>query len=194
LVASSDDLFELGGFSVGEIGVALAIFFDEGDQVVLGPDCGLNRVANGGVIFAEITDGAVIGAALASESDGLEVFGAGVFEAATEASMARTGLAKVTWSSAAGGSRAGRTPGVRDALLAPTADPALPDVGRSFFRAGEEEELRAAWSRASIRRWRQQSVPHSGFFLQNAFRPKSSDSPPGLQDFGLIEVRDLSSV
>jgi hypothetical protein len=102
LVASSDDLFELGGFSVGEIGVALAIFFDEGDQVVLGPDCGLNRVANGGVIFAEITDGAVIGAALASESDGLEVFGAGVFEAATEASMARTGLAKVTWSSYCG--------------------------------------------------------------------------------------------
>jgi hypothetical protein len=26
----------------------------------------------------------------------------------------------------------------------------------------EEKELRAAWSRASIRQWRQQSVPHSG--------------------------------
>jgi hypothetical protein len=40
--------------------------------------------------------------------------------------------------------------------------PALPDAGWSFFRVWEEEELRAAWSRASIRRWRQQSVPHSG--------------------------------
>ena len=33
--------------------------------------------------------------------------------------------------------------------------PALSDVG-------EEKELRPAWSRASIPRWRQQSVPHSG--------------------------------
>ena len=52
--------------------------------------------------------------------------------------------------------------GVREALLAPTADPALPDAVRSSSCAREEQVLRAAWSRASIRHWRQQSVPHSG--------------------------------
>ncbi len=37
-------------------------------------------------------------------------------------------------------------------------------VARSSSCVGEdeEEELRPAWSRASIPRWRQQSVPHSG--------------------------------
>ena len=37
------------------------------------------------MIFAEIADGAVVGAEVAGEPDGLEVFGAGVFEAATGA-------------------------------------------------------------------------------------------------------------
>jgi hypothetical protein len=32
----------------------------------------------------------------------------------------------------------------------------------SYFRAWEEEELRTAWSKASIHHRRQQSVPHSG--------------------------------
>ena len=52
--------------------------------------------------------------------------------------------------------------GLREALLAPTAAPALPDAVRSLFRPAEEQELRTPWSRASIRHWRQQSVPHSG--------------------------------
>jgi hypothetical protein len=34
-------------------------------------------------------------------------------------------------------------PGVREALLAPMAAPALPDVARSVFRVREEEELRS---------------------------------------------------
>jgi len=55
-----------------------------------------------------------------------------------------------------------RNPGLREALLAPTTAPAPPDAVRSVFLLREEEELRTAWCRASIRRWRQQSVPHSG--------------------------------
>jgi hypothetical protein len=37
------------------------------------------------VIFAEVADGAVVGTQVADEPDGLEVFGAGVFEAAAGA-------------------------------------------------------------------------------------------------------------
>ena len=56
---------------------------------------------------------------------------------------------------------------MREALLTPMAGPALPDAVRSFFRVREEKELRTAWSRASIRRWRQQSVPHSGHWVES---------------------------
>jgi hypothetical protein len=76
--------------------------------------------------------------------------------------------------------------GLREALLAPTAAPALPDAGRSFFRAWEEEELRTAWSRASIRRWRQQSVPHSGL-REALLAPRVA---PALPDAGRSFFRD----
>jgi len=54
--------------------------------------------------------------------------------------------------------------GLRGAVLAPMAAPALPDVARSSscVRKEKEEELRPTWSRARIPHRRQQSVPHSG--------------------------------
>ena len=79
---------------------------------------------------------------------------------------------------------------MRDALLVPVADPALPDAERSSSGGREEEELRTAWSRASIPHWRQQSVPHSGLSAPDRpnFLRREPASEIGAGNFGVTEI------
>jgi hypothetical protein len=76
--------------------------------------------------------------------------------------------------------------------------PALPDAARSSEREVtetlEDEELRTPWSRASIPRWRQQSVPHSG--AQRGAEPpfksrNSAEEIPSLSVFSLLPSRRI---